>query len=114
MASAKEFRSTALALEGTTEAPHFDRSAFRVARIYATLAADGQTCNLKLAPDEQERKCLMAPEAFEPVPNAWGRQGWTTARLVALSPEQLAHALELAWRHALPRRRERPPKPTTR
>ena len=28
---------------------------------------------------------MMAPEAFAPVPNAWGRQGWTTAILSKLS-----------------------------
>lgn len=47
-------------------------------RIYATLAADGLTANLKLTPDEQELKCLTVPEAFQSVPNAWGKQGWTT------------------------------------
>jgi hypothetical protein len=114
MASAQEFRRMALGLEGTTEAPHFGRAAFRVGRIYATLAPDGLTANLKLAPDEQELKCLTAPEAFEPVPNKWGQQGWTVATLAALSPEQLEKALELAWRHALPGRRERRPKPPMR
>jgi len=71
MAKAEDLRRIALALEGTTEAPHFDRTAFKVARIYVTLAADGQTANLKFAPDEQELKCLTAPDAFAPVPNAW-------------------------------------------
>jgi hypothetical protein len=50
---------------------HFDRVAFKVVRIYATLAADGRTANLKFKPDEQEFRCMMAPEAFAPVPNAW-------------------------------------------
>jgi hypothetical protein len=40
MASARDLRRIALSLEGTVEAPHFDRVAFKVARIYATLAAD--------------------------------------------------------------------------
>jgi len=43
MTSSSDFRAIALSLVGTTEAPHFDRAAFKVARIYATLAADGQT-----------------------------------------------------------------------
>jgi len=103
MATAKDLRRIALALEGTAEAPHFDRAAFRVARIYATLAADGRTANFKFTPDEQEFKCMMAPEAFAPVPNAWGRQGWTTATLAKLSTAELEAALEMAWRHAVPR-----------
>ena len=105
MATGEELRNAALALEGTVEAPHFDRAAFRVSRIYATLAPDGLTANLKFSPDEQEFKCMLAPNAFAPLPNAWGRQGWTRARLVELSRGELVSALELAWRHALPRSR---------
>lgn len=105
MSSATGFRRIALSLEGTSQAPHFDRTAFKVARIYATLAADGRTANLKFTPDEQELKCLVAPDAFIPVPNAWGRQGWTTATLAKLSTPELKDALAMVWRHALPKTR---------
>ena len=105
MATAKDLRRLALALEGTSEAPHFDRAAFKVKRNYVTLAADGLTANFKFTPDEQEFKCMMAPEAFAPVPNAWGRQGWTTANLSKLSLPELKSALETAWSHALPKKR---------
>ena len=97
----------ALALQGTTEAPHFDRVAFKVARIYASLAADGRTANFKFTPDEQEFKCMMAPQAFAPVPNAWGKQGWTTATLSRLGAAELESALETAWAHALPKKARR-------
>jgi hypothetical protein len=105
MATARDLRRIALSLEGTTEAPHFDRAAFKVARIYVTLAADGRTANLKLSPEEQEFKCLLAPSAFAPVPNAWGKQGWTTLSLAALGVAELRNALETAWQHALPKKR---------
>lgn len=107
MATAKDLRRIALTLEGTTEAPHMDRAAFRVARNYATLAADGLTANLKFAPDEQEFKCMLAPEAFHAIPNGWGQQGWTTATLAALTSAELKAALEMAWAHALPKRPRR-------
>ena len=107
MANAKDLRRIALSLEGTTEAPHFDRAAFKVTRIYVTLAADGRTANFKLTPDEQELKCMLAPEAFAAVPNAWGQQGWTTAKLSALSTADLKAALETAWRHAVPKKPRR-------
>jgi hypothetical protein len=106
MATARDLRRIALSLEGTTEAPHFDRAAFKVARIYVTLAADGRTANLKLSPEEQEFKCLLAPNAFAPVPNAWGKQGWTTLSLAALGVAELRNALETAWQHALPKKRK--------
>jgi hypothetical protein len=107
MASAKDLRRIALSLEGTSESPHFDRAAFKVTRIYVTLAADGRTANFKFTPDEQELKCLLAAEAFAPVPNAWGQQGWTTAKLSSLSAADLKAALETAWRHAVPKKRRR-------
>ena len=107
MAAARDLRRIALSLEGTTEAPHFDRAAFRVARIYATLAADGLTANLNFTPDEQEFKTLLAPEAFVPIQNAWGRKGWTTILLEKLNGAELRAALEMAWQHALPRQRKR-------
>jgi hypothetical protein len=105
MSTAADLRRIALSLEGTTEAPHFDRTAFKVARIYATLAPDKRTANFKFAPDEQELKCTVAPDAFMAIPNAWGRQGWTTATLSKLSTAELRDALQMAWRHAQPKRR---------
>ena len=110
MATGTDLRRMALALEGTTEGPHFDRAAFKVARIYVTLAADGCSANFKFTPDEQEFKCfkcMMAPDAFAPIPNAWGRQDWTTATLSKLSAVELKNALETAWAHAQKKRRRR-------
>jgi len=46
---------------------------------------------------------MMAPEAFQPVPNAWGKQGWTVATLSALSLAKLEAALKIAWAHAVPK-----------
>jgi hypothetical protein len=104
MSTGEDLRRMALSLEGTVEAPHFDRAAFKVARIYVTLGPDGRTANFRFTPDEQEFKCMLAPDAFAPVPNAWGRQGWTTATLAKLSAAELQSALESAWAHALPKR----------
>ncbi|CFX02029.1 conserved protein of unknown function [Candidatus Filomicrobium marinum] len=107
MAKAEDVHRIALALEGTTASPHFDRTAFKVFRNYATLAADGLTINLKFTPDEQELTCLVHHEAFSPVPNAWGQQGWTTANLARLSEAELSEALQKAWRHAVTKKPRR-------
>lgn len=105
MATAKDLRRIALSLEGTLEAPHFERTAFKVRRIYATLAADGKTANVMLTPDEQALKCAVAPEAFEAIPNAWGAKGATMARLAALAVPELRDVLKMAWQHALNKKR---------
>src|SRR3954463_6340793 len=110
MASRSDLRRMALALAGTTEAPHFERAAFKVARIYVTLAGDGKTANFKFSPDEQEFKCVLAPEAFAPVPGGWGRMGWTIATLSKLKPAELTVALETAYQHALSKKPKRRPK----
>jgi hypothetical protein len=107
MANGKDLRRIALSLDGTTEAPHVDRTAFKVARIYATLPADGRTANLKLTVADQEFKCLLAPTVFSPVPGGWGKMGWTTATLAELSTRELKDALELAWQQALPKKKAR-------
>jgi hypothetical protein len=105
MANAADLRRIAQSLPGTTEAPHFDRAAFKVDRIYATLAADSLSANFKFTPDEQEFKCQLAPDVFRPIDNGWGRQGWTTAVLAAASESDLRAALEMAYAHATGKRK---------
>ncbi len=100
MATSADLEDIALSLEGTVAAPHFDRTAFKVKRTYATLAADRLTANLKLTPDEQELKCTLYPEALAPIDNAFGKQGWTTCELSSLDVAELRDVLEMAWRHA--------------
>ncbi len=85
--------------KGRPRHPHFDRAAFKAVRIYVTLAPDGRTANFKFTPEEQEFKCMLAPEAFTAIPNAWGRQGWTTATLSKLGKAELQDALKIAWAH---------------
>jgi hypothetical protein len=99
MASDKDLRRLALSLEGTTEIQHFDRAAFKVARIYATIATDRLTANFHFTPDEQALKCILMPKVFSPLPNAWGKKGWTVGILSGLGEDDLNNALRTAWAH---------------
>jgi hypothetical protein len=95
--SAVVLRDLAVALPGTTEAPHFDRQAFKVRTIFATVPPDGRTANLRLTPDDQAHWCSLLPDVLAPVPNRWGQQGWTTVTLADISPDDLAAVLRRAW-----------------
>jgi len=95
-----DFRALALSFVGTTAAPHFDRTAFKLHRIFATLAADGASANVLLTPDEQEHYAGLHPAVFRRVPNKWGDQGWTMVSLAAADAAVLRAVLECAWRAA--------------
>jgi len=107
---AQRVRDLALALPGASEAPHFDRVAFRTPRrIFATLAADGCHLNLMFDPELRDFYCQMAPTMFAPVPGGWGRAGATSCDLDAVDEATLRSALEAAHRRAAPRPRRRRP-----
>lgn len=100
MVTPQRFRALALALPDAAEAPHMDRAAFRTPqRIFATLAADGATANLKLSREQQELLTEARPESFAPVAGGWGKQGWTTVQLAAVDESALEDAL--AGAHAI-------------
>jgi hypothetical protein len=99
--NAATFRRIALALPDTTEVPHMERAAFRTPRrIFATLAANGATANLRLELAEQDALVHAHPEAFQPVSGGWGEQGWTVATLAALAVEEATAVLADAHAHA--------------
>jgi hypothetical protein len=101
MANWHDVERIALALDGTEARPHVDRMAFRVRRIYATLAPDRLTINLMLTPDEQAMKCMMLPEAYAALPNKWGERGATELKLDAVDDAELRAVLTMAWQHAI-------------
>ena len=101
MASSETFTRIALALPGTVAAAHFDRTAFKVKRIFATLAADRLSANLMFTPDEQDLKCLVAPAVFQRIDNGWGLQGWTTILLAEATEADIAAALAMSHAHAI-------------
>ncbi len=102
--SANEARRLALALAGVTEAPHFDRAAFRTPRkIFATLGSSGEDLNLMFDPEHQQLYCSQAPKMFAPVPGGWGRMGATRVDLKAADAKSLAGALAAAHALAAPK-----------
>jgi hypothetical protein len=98
--TAAKARKLALSLEDVSEAPHFDRAAFKARRIFATLANSGGDMNLMFDPALQEFYCEQAPEAMAPVPGGWGKQGATRCDLKKVDEKTLLSALKAAHARA--------------
>lgn len=94
------FTELALAFPNTEQAPHFDRTAFKVIgrRIFATLHHATNNANLRLSTTDQKEFCSLNAHIY-PVPNKWGEQGWTTFELDHCAEEVLKSALESAYLH---------------
>ena len=97
----KRARELALSLENATEAPHFDRVAFRTPRrIFATLARSGTDMNFMFDHAQQAHFCALAPHAIAPVPGGWGRMGATSCDLAAIDAKTFSAALKAAHARA--------------
>jgi len=104
-------RKLLLRFDDVSEAPHFDRTAFRTPRrIFATLGADDRKVNFMLDPLEQASFCEIAPEALTPVSGGWGRMGWTHCDLKKVEEPTFLAASEAAHSRAAEARKSGRPK----
>lgn len=98
MATFITIQPIALSFPETTEAPHFDKTAFKVKKkIFATYTAKKNQLSLKLSEIDQDVFAAMGGNAIYPVPNKWGKQGWTILEIEQLPKELLIDALTAAY-----------------
>ena|SRR6187549_3717 len=98
MVSIKKFRQIALSFSETEEQPHFEKTSFRVKKkIFATLDEKQQKATLKFSPIDQSVFCLADKSAIYPVPNKWGKQGWTVIDLTKVNKTLLEDALSTSY-----------------
>ena len=91
-------KNIALSFPETTEAPHFEKTSFKVKKkIFATYTATQNQACLKLSEVDQDVFSAMGKEAIYPVPNKWGAKGWTFIELDKMSKELLMDALKAAY-----------------
>jgi predicted DNA-binding protein (MmcQ/YjbR family) len=92
-------REIALSFPGTAEQPHFEKTSFRVKKkIFATYSAYDKRACLKLSEIDQSVFCSINQAAIYPVPNKWGKQGWTLFELNLIEKEMLYDALETSYK----------------
>jgi predicted DNA-binding protein (MmcQ/YjbR family) len=105
MVTISEFKKLALSFPETTEQPHFEKTSFRVRKkIFATLDEKENRATLKLNEIDQDVFTKVAPEAVSPVPNKWGKQGWTFVHLGKVRSEIFSDALTTAFCEVAPKR----------
>lgn len=102
-------RRFALSLPGTTEVPHFEKTSFRVKKkIFATYDEKHNRACLKLSEIDQNVFSTIDKTVIYPVPNKWGRQGWTFIELDRLDNQILQDALQTAYTGVAPKKPSKP------
>ncbi len=98
MLSEKKVRELALSFEASEEAPHFEKTSFRISkRIFATLDTEKKRVTMKLSAVNQSVFSCYDKEAVYPVPNNWGKQGWTIFELKKVRADIFKDALTQAY-----------------
>ncbi|MCQ6959496.1 MmcQ/YjbR family DNA-binding protein [Mucilaginibacter aquariorum] len=97
-------RQTVLSFPEVTESPHFEKTSFRVNnKIFATAVPEHNRATVKLSPADQDVFCTFDNAVIYPVPNKWGKQGWTHINLLAVKEEMLTEILKTAYCEVAPK-----------
>lgn len=105
MITEDQFRQYALSLPETMEGPHFANRSFTVKKkIFATLNVPEKRATLRFSPELQDVFCALSNGAIYPVPNKWGKHGWTHLNLETAPWELCEDALQNAWWEVAPQK----------
>lgn len=98
MVDIKTFREIALSFPNSSEQPHFEKTSFRIGKkIFATLDLEKKQACIKLNEIDQDVFSAFDRSAIFPVPNKWGKQGWTFIDLIKVREDILMDALSTAY-----------------
>jgi predicted DNA-binding protein (MmcQ/YjbR family) len=94
MVSVETFRKLALSFPDVSEEAHFEKISFRIKKkIFATFDEKNNRAVVKLGQIDQSVFCASSEMICCPVPNKWGKQGWTIIELSKVRPEMFEDAL---------------------
>lgn len=106
MVSIDIFRKLAMSFPNVTEEPHFEKTSFRInKKIFATFEEKNNTTILKLNEIDQSVFCASSQMIFYPIPNKWGKQGWTIVELSKVRPEMFEDALILSYQNVVAKKK---------
>jgi hypothetical protein len=102
MVSIETFRTLAMSFPNATEEPHFEKTSFRInKKIFATFDEKNNHAVLKLNEIDQSVFCASGEMIFYPIPNKWGKQGWTIVELSKVRPEMFEDALIRSYQNVI-------------
>ncbi len=105
MVSLDSVREIAMAFEAAEEAPHFEITSFRVKKkIFVTMNAEMNHITIRLSEVDQSVFYEYSPEVIYPVPNKWGKYGWTHVNLLIVEEELLREVIRLSYCIAAPKK----------
>ncbi|MEJ7780534.1 MAG: MmcQ/YjbR family DNA-binding protein [Daejeonella sp.] len=105
MIDLKTCRDIALSFPETVEAPHFGKTSFRVAKkIFATMNIQENRICIKLSEVDQDVFSAFDRTIIYPVPNKWGKQGWTLVDLTRVREDMLTDMLTSGYCEVAPKR----------
>lgn len=103
MISIDTLRKLALSFPETSEQPHFEKISFRVGKkIFATYDTKLHQACIKLSETDQNVFSVYDNSIIFPVPNKWGKQGWTLVDLKKVRKDVFTDALTTAYCEVAP------------
>ena len=106
MVSIEAFRKLAMSFPDATEEPHFEKISFRIKKkIFATFDEKNDRAVLKLNEIDQSVFCASSEMIFYPIPNKWGKQGWTIVELSKVRPEMFEDALIRSYENVISKKK---------
>ena len=106
MVSIETFRKLAMSFPDATEEPHFEKTSFRInKKIFATFDEKNNRAVLKLNEIDQSVFCASSEMIFYPIPNKWGKQGWTIVELSKVRPEMFEDALIRSYENVISKKK---------
>jgi len=98
MVTIETLRSLALSLENVEELPHFEKTSFRIKKkIFITLDTKSEVACFKLTPEDQSVFNAFDKSAIYPVPNAWGKKGYTYVHLKKVRKDMIKDIMLLSY-----------------
>jgi predicted DNA-binding protein (MmcQ/YjbR family) len=105
MITEEQFRTIVTEFPEVTEALHSGNTSFQVKKkIFAVINPLEGRATIKLNESDQYAFCTFDKSVIFPVPNKWGKHGWTHLNLKKISLEILHDALATAYCTVAPKK----------